>query len=86
MSSNHPQSSNTMQGNLPEKKNGADAAKKLDWIDRMLRVVNAEERELEGEGKGEGDGERWTRRVFWDEWREQVRRKACREAASERGL
>lgn len=81
MSRDYPKSVNTMNGNLPEKKNEADAAKKLDWIDRMLRVVEAEERELEGDG----EGERWTKRVFWDEWREQVRRKACREFASERG-
>ena len=76
-----------MKGNLPEKRNGAGAAKKLEWVDKMLRAVEAEERELEAEdgGEGEGGGERWTKRVFWDEWREQVRKKACRESAREKG-
>lgn len=78
-----------MKGNLPEKMNGADAAKKLEWIDKMLKVVEAEERDLERDGEkdedGDGNGDRWTKRVFWDEWREQIWKKACEEVRRGRG-
>ena len=47
-----------INGNLPERLNGASAKRKLEWIDEMLREVQVEEwhAEINSDGEGEEEG------------------------------